>query len=548
MGQGRRTWIGRAQVEAEDNADRATPLWPPRVLAMMANRADMFKPLAGGSLIQGGWITFPFIAGSILSTVLASGGAMGNFMVYLITEFNMSSVKAAQINNVINGCINLAPIAGAIIADAFFGSYPVIVASSFVNLLAMIVFTLTATIRSLRPSACLPGADSCAPATAGQLALLYSALALLAVGTGGARFNTMTMGADQFERSDQREVFFNWIFLIIYVAAIIGSTAIVYVEDSLSWGIGFGICAALTAGGLGMLLAGTRFYRRTKTRGSAFTGPARVVVAAVRKRKTPLSPASLDGFYCGAFDGSSRTAARAPTQSLRFLNHAAVIVDGDVSSDGSVRHPWRLCTVEQVEDLKVLLRLFPLWSSSIFLSVPLGIQFSLSVLQSLAMDRSLGRHFSVPAGSILVANLAAVAVTLPIIDRLVPPLCLRLAGVIPTPIHRIGAGHVFNIAGMAASALVDRRRLGIVRSHASAAVGPGWIAPMSAMWLVLPLAVSGIGEALHFPGQISMYYQEFPVLLRSTAGRHGGAPHRHWFLFEHGGGGFGPAGHKLAAG
>ncbi|KAK8949705.1 Nitrate transporter 1.7 [Platanthera zijinensis] len=98
--------------------------------------------------------------------------------------------------------------------------------------------------------------------------------------------------------------------LIIYVASIIGSTTIMFVEDSLSWGIGFRICVALTAGGLVMMIARMRFYRRTKAWGSAFTEPARVVVDVVRKRKTPLSPSSLDGFYCEAFDGSSGTAAR----------------------------------------------------------------------------------------------------------------------------------------------------------------------------------------------------------------------------------------------
>ncbi|KAK8940801.1 hypothetical protein KSP39_PZI010730 [Platanthera zijinensis] len=61
--------------------------------------------------------------------------------------------------------------------------------------------------------------------------------------------------------------------LVIYVASIIGSTTIMFVEDSLSWGIGFRICVALTAEGLGMMIARMRFYRRTKAWGSAFTEP-----------------------------------------------------------------------------------------------------------------------------------------------------------------------------------------------------------------------------------------------------------------------------------
>ncbi|GLU11763.1 hypothetical protein SLE2022_284860 [Rubroshorea leprosula] len=31
------------------------------------------------------------------------------------------------------------------------------------------------------------------------------------------------------------------------------------------------------------------------------------------------------------------------------------------------------------------------------------------------------------------------------------------------------------------------------------------------------LVIVGIGETFHFPGQVGLYYQEFPVALRSTA-------------------------------
>ena len=40
---------------------------------------------------------------------------------------------------------------------------------------------------------------------------------------------------------------------------------------------------------------------------------------------------------------------------------------------------------------------------------------------------------------------------------------------------------------------------------------------MSVLWLIIPLGVVGVGEALHFPGNMAFYYQEFPKTLRSTA-------------------------------
>ena len=48
-------------------------------------------------------------------------------------------------------------------------------------------------------------------------------------------------------------------------------------------------------------------------------------------------------------------------------------------------------------------------------------------------------------------------------------------------------------------------------------VGKDGIVGMSAMWLVPQLAIAGLGEAFHFPGQIALYYQEFPETLKTTS-------------------------------
>uniref|UniRef100_A0A0A9DJH0 Peptide transporter n=1 Tax=Arundo donax TaxID=35708 RepID=A0A0A9DJH0_ARUDO len=71
---------------------------------------------------------------------------------------------------------------------------------------------------------------------------------------------------------------------------------------------------------------------------------------------------------------------------------------------------------------------------------------------------------------------------------------------------------------MVAAALVERRRLGVVRAHHGGDdEAAGLVAPMSVLWLLIPLGVVGAGEALHFPGNMAFYYQEFPKTLRSMA-------------------------------
>ncbi|KAK1397931.1 hypothetical protein POM88_007794 [Heracleum sosnowskyi] len=47
----------------------------------------------------------------------------------------------------------------------------------------------------------------------------------------------------------------------------------------------------------------------------------------------------------------------------RFLNKAAIILDGDVKADGSKANPWTLCSVQQIEEVKYVGCMFWLLSS-----------------------------------------------------------------------------------------------------------------------------------------------------------------------------------------
>lgn len=470
---------------------------------------------------KGGWITFPFLAVAILGLGLAAGGAMSNMVVYLVTEYNVPSVDAAQISTIISGSISLAPVLGAVVADAFFGSYPIVAVAMVMSVLSLVMFTLTASLRVLRPAACQAGAGPCEQASAGKMAALYAGVFLLCLSSAGARFNQATMGANQFDAAADRDVFFNWYFIFLYASSVLGATLIVYIQDTVSWALGFGISCAASVVGLAALLLGARYYRQPPAQGSPFTGIARVVVAAVRKRKVSMEASEELKYYNGPSrcDTDSKTAGhgvQAPGDSFSFLNRAALIADGDLdAADCSVVRPWRICTVEQVEDFKTVVRILPLWSAAIVLSISIGVQINFTVLQALVMDRAVGR-FNVPAGSMIVASLLSVVIFLGLLDRILLPLWKRLTGHTPTPLQLVGVGHALTVLSMAASAIVERRRTATVRAHGEEG-NPMWVSPLSAMWLILPFAVSGAGEALHFPAQVTLYYQEFPPSLKNTA-------------------------------
>lgn len=78
--------------------------------------------------------------------------------------------------------------------------------------------------------------------------------------------------------------FFNWFYLAINVGSLIACTAIVYVQDSISWTVGFAIPAAVMATAVLLFLAGSRHYRHVAPTESPMARVVKVVVAALKNR------------------------------------------------------------------------------------------------------------------------------------------------------------------------------------------------------------------------------------------------------------------------
>ncbi|KAK9022321.1 hypothetical protein V6N11_002596 [Hibiscus sabdariffa] len=393
---------------------------------------------------RGGWFTFFFVSATLTGLAMAGWGWLTNLVVYLIEEFNVKSIDATQVANVVNGSISMIAIVGALLADSFLGSFRVISISSFLSLLGTLMLTLTATISHLRPQHCETGSTLCHAPSKLQLAVLYTAICLASIGMGVVRSVLTTLGANQFDNPKDQATFFNWF------------------------------------------------------------------IFTVRKRNVLVSSENKD-YYQEISDASNKSIAATPKGSFRFLNHAAIKTEGDINSDGSIAKPWRICSVQQVEDLKTLIRIFPLWASSVFLATPIAIQANMSVLQALSMDRHLGSNFKIPAGSITILVFISCATFIALLDRFLFPTWQTLTGRPLTPLERIGTGHAFNILSTIISALVESKRLKTAHDNQQGAV------PMLALWLFPQLILVGVGEAFHLPGNVLFYYQEFPASMKSTA-------------------------------
>ena len=175
-------------------------------------------------------------------------------------------------------------------------------------------------------------------------------------------------------------------------------------------------------------------------------------------------------------------------------------------SGDTTNSKWRLCSVQEVEDFKAVLRLLPLWLSIIFVSIPIAVQSSLMVLQALVMDRVFSPHLKVSAGSIQVIAIIFSCIFI-LMNRLFYPMYHKLTNKVMTPLQKIGMGHVFTILSMAISAVVESKRLKTVQNEHL----------MSVLWLFPPFVILGISEAFQLPAHIELFYGEFPESLRNTA-------------------------------
>uniref|UniRef100_A0A1J3J1Q0 Protein NRT1/ PTR FAMILY 2.7 n=2 Tax=Noccaea caerulescens TaxID=107243 RepID=A0A1J3J1Q0_NOCCA len=477
----------------------------------VSDPSDAEAPISAESSSKrrsGGWITFPFIIPTFFFLSIAVFGWLVNLIVFLIEQFNMKSIAAAQVSNIVNGCIFMFPALGAIAADSFFGTIPVISVSALSSLMGVVLLTLTVSIDSLRPKHCETASSLCQSPSKIQLGVLYIAITLASIGAGGSRFTLATAGANQFEKTKDQGRFFNWYFFTWYLAAATSTTGVIYAQENISWTFGFGLCLAANLLGVIVFISGRRFYKHDKPLGSPFTSLVRVIFAAVLKRKAVISNNDKD------YHHESSTAT--PTKSFRFFNRAALKQEDEVKQDGTISYPWRLCSVQQVEDFKAVIRIIPLALAIIFLSTPIAMQLSLTVLQGLVMDRRLGPNFKIPAGSLQVITLLSTCLFIIVNDRFLYPFYQKLTGKFPTPLQRVGVGHVFNILSMGLTALVEAKRLKIVEKGQFLESSSS-VADMSALWLFPSLVIVGIGEAFHFPGNVALCYQEFPESMKSTA-------------------------------
>ncbi|XP_043712944.1 protein NRT1/ PTR FAMILY 5.10-like [Telopea speciosissima] len=470
----------------------------------------------------GKWRSAIFIIGVEIAERFSYYGIASNLITYLTGPLQQSTVTAAVNVNTWSGVAAMLPLLGAFVADAYLGRYRTILFASLLYVLGLGLLTLSAVLPPFNPTNCHHSSNttSCHPPQF-QIIFFFCSLYLVALAQGGHKPCVQAFGGDQFDGTNQEEnksksSFFNWWYFGMCSGMVCTHVILNYIQDNMSWGLGFGIPCVCMVAALVVFLRGTKTYRYSSFRDdndNPFGRIGRVFVAAVRnwRASPPPPPVCVASAVDDEEQGKSIVLLHAGTSQFRFLDKALVATSEDCKKG------WQVCSVNQVEEAKALLRLVPIWATCLVYAILYSQTSTFFTKQGATMDRKIGSNFQIPPGSLQTFISLSVVLFIPIYVHVLIPIVRSLtrkhSGI--TLLQRIGIGMVFSIISMAVAAIVEKKRLQTAIDYKIVDI-PKAIVPMSIWWLVPQYIFFGIADAFTMVGLQEFFYDEMPDGLRSV--------------------------------
>ncbi|KAJ1416017.1 Proton-dependent oligopeptide transporter family [Sesbania bispinosa] len=177
----------------------------------------------------------------------------------------------------------------------------------------------------------------------------------------------------------------------------------------------------------------------------------------------------------------------------------------------AMKRKWYVSTLTDVEEVKLVLRMLPIWATTIMFWTVQVQMMTLSVSQATTMDRHIANSFQIPAASMTAFLISSILLTVPFYDRFIAPVARKVLnnpqGL--SPLQHTGSGLVLSILSMVAAALIEIKRLRFAHSH-GLADNPTAKIPLSVFWLVPQFFIVGSGESFMYMGQLDFFLRECP--------------------------------------
>ncbi|CAH8349852.1 unnamed protein product [Eruca vesicaria subsp. sativa] len=446
----------------------------------------------------GGWRSACLIIGVEVAERFAYVGIACNMITYLTEQLGQSTATAAVNVNTWSGTASTLPIIGAFVADAYLGRYRTILGSSLIYILGLGLLTLSACLTIMRSSEQKPSFL--------MNVLFFCSLYLVAIAQGGHKPCVQAFGADQFDSDHPKEriargSFFNWWFLCLSGGIAISILVMVYIQSNVNWAFGFGIPCLFMVMALAIFFLGRKTYRypkrnRDKNNNNGFVRIGRVFVGAFKNRKLMSLKQSHQ-----LEDGQSWICE----SHLGFLAKSMLLGEG-----------VEPCSNVDVEDAKGLVRLIPIWITSMISMIPYAQYSTLFTKQGVTVDRRILPGLEIPPASFLSLVSISVLISVPIYEHVFLPIARKITkkpnGI--TMLQRIGTGMVLTFFNMVLAALVEAKRLKTAEKH-GLIDKPDVTIPMSIWWFVPQYMLVGMIEVFGLVGAQEFFYDQVPTELRS---------------------------------
>ncbi|KAL9995792.1 putative proton-dependent oligopeptide transporter family, MFS transporter superfamily [Helianthus debilis subsp. tardiflorus] len=441
-----------------------------------------------------------------------------NLVLYLSKFMHFSPSRCSNIVSNFMGTAFLLALLGGFLADAFFTTYCIYLISATIELAGLILLTLQAYTHSLEPESCLSANrnDKCRQVEGGKEAILYIGLYLVALGVGGIKGSLPPHGAEQFDEETtrgrkQRSSFFSYYVFCLACGALIAVTFAVWIEDNKGWQWGFGISTMAILISIPIFLLGSTFYRIKVPTGSPITTICKVLAAAIFN--------TFSGNYARtahvvSTNPSSRTSSMENIEEEENISEELGFLNRAVLNRSSC--PTFKVNIKQVEEVKIVLKIFPVFMSTIMLNCCLAQLSTFSVQQAATMNTKIG-SLRVPPASLPVFPVIFIMILALMYDHVIIPFARKITktetGI--THLQRIGFGLFLSIMAMAVAALVEIKRKQV--AHRAALMNSTEPLPITFLWVSLQYLFLGSADLFSLAGMMDFFFTEAPFSMRSLA-------------------------------
>ncbi|XP_067054781.1 solute carrier family 15 member 4-like isoform X1 [Acropora muricata] len=403
-------------------------------------------------------------------------GVVANLVLYCRDYLKLEAPLPSSISLAFQGTSFFSPVIGGWIADTLLGRYNTIYGGSLLYLVGTILLAAVT----------FNYGDVHKLGTGSKEGFLGISLLLISVGTGGIKANVSPLGADQIENEGATVVqrFFDWFYWFIQLGSFLAYTAVVSVQQDVSFFYGYVITASSIFIAIILFVSGRNYYVIQPHKGSYMADTCKIIWQGLKNNQC----------ICRGFN------------ELHWLDRAKESFGG-IWSD------------QRVEDVKAVVGIAPIFLTFILYWTIYGQGQTSYLLQGSFMKLKLSDHFTMPAASLYLFEITMLLILIPVVDRIIYPL-LRHFGVDFTPLKKMGVGMLFAMGSVIVAGLMEIQRKRFIATHGYFQQHP-FNTPVNAsqmniFYQVPQYVLMGTGEVLTSIPGLAFAYSQSPVYLRGV--------------------------------